>query len=116
MPDGIPEVTEFTVRGGFHDPDKRAIRRRMDLEDRLIFRQIRHPGLVELEDGLRRFSGNPLGLGVAQGVEIEFRAFHMTVAAGQGKVVGFGNFREPRAGGIWRMDVDGMDGNEATDG
>lgn len=78
--------------------------------------EIRHPGFVELEDGLGGFSGNPLGLGVAQGVEVEIRTFRVAVATGQRKVVSSGNFREPRAGGIWRASVDGMDGNVASYG
>lgn len=83
MADGIAQKTVIAGRGGFHDPNQRAVGRWVDLQNGIIGVQFGHPGFIELENGLGGFAGNPLGLGVAQGVEVEFHAFRMTVAAGQ---------------------------------
>ncbi len=101
MPHGIAQVTAFSTGRSLHDPDERTVGRRLHLQDRLIPREIRHPRLVELENRLCGFSGNPLGLGEPQGVEVELHALRIAVATGHREIVGFGNFRKPRAWRIW---------------
>lgn len=81
----------------------------MDFQNRLVAGEVGHPGFVELENGLGRFAGNPLGLGVAQGVQVEFRAFRWPVATGDGEIVEILDFRKPGTGGIQGGYVDGSD-------
>ena len=112
MADGISHVAALPGSGVFHDPDERAVGRRVGFQNRLIAREIRHPGFVELENRLCGFSGNPLGLGETQGVVVEFRVFRMAVTTGQREVVDLGNFRKPRAGGEERW----KNGSDTTNG
>jgi hypothetical protein len=51
-------------------------------------------------------------LGVAQGVQIEFRAFRRAVATDDGEIVKIQDFREPGTGRIRGGSADGMDGSD----
>lgn len=76
-------------------PNQRLIGSRMRNEHRISARQIRHPCLVELEDGLRRLPGHPLRLGVAQRVLIELRAPLAAMPAGDREIMNFTHFGKP---------------------
>lgn len=100
----IAQIATVSRSAVGNDPYQRGIGSRMLIPNGIIRRKIRHPRLVELQDRLSRFSGNPLGLGIAQRVPIKRRATLPAVAAGDRVIVDFFHVREPRAGIIHGRD------------
>ena len=72
----------------------------MDEKDRVGIGDVGHPGFIELEDGLRGLAGEPLGLGIAEGVQVEVGTLGLAVTAGDREIVGIHYFGEPGAGRI----------------
>ena len=68
MADGISEETGRAVGGFFQDPCERGVWPRPFCEDGIIVAEIGGEGLVELEDGLRRFPLLPIALGEGEGI------------------------------------------------
>lgn len=116
MANRISEITAISRSSGFQNPNQCAVGRWVRFQDLLTPGQIRHPRLVELEDCLRGFPTYPLGLGIAQRVQIEFAALRMTMAAGQQEIVDSGKFRQPRTGKILTMSADGTIGTNTRNG
>jgi hypothetical protein len=87
MADGIPEIAMIAAGCRFQNPNQRAIWRRVGLENRVIRREVRHPGFVQLENRLRGFSNAPLRLCVGERVSIEIRALRRPMPVGERKIV-----------------------------
>lgn len=79
-------------------PDQHRIRRRPGLQDPRLIAKVRHEGLVELEDRLRRFPFPPKRLRVAKAGVIVGHILHRQIPRHRG-TVRLGHHRQQRAGG-----------------
>lgn len=91
----ISQITGISGSRPDKHPNQRLIGSRKRSEHRISARQIRHPCLVELEDGLRRLPGHPLRLGVTQRVLIELRAPLAAMPAGDREIMNLTHFGKP---------------------
>ncbi len=100
MPHWIAKKPALARCGGAQDPDKGAVWRRMLFEEPTRIVKIRHPGLVQLKNRLSGLSGEPLGLGKTQRIQIELRTFRRAVPTGDPEIMNPFDFRKMGTRGI----------------
>lgn len=93
MSNRVSKESMIAGRGRIHDPHQCPVRWRIGPEHCRIRSEIRHPRLVELEHCLRWLARHPLGLRVAERVEIVFLTFEVAVPPGDGEIMPTRDFR-----------------------
>lgn len=100
MPDGITQETTVSILRHGDDPAQRAVGRRMTCQRRLCSIQIRHPGLVQLQDGLGRLPIEPEGLRIGECGQVKCFSFIRVLPRGLWSQLRR-NPWQPRAGSIY---------------
>lgn len=102
MPHRVAQIPAGPVSGSRQNPCQCRIGRRIADQHRMPRRKVGHPGFIELEDRLRRLSGNPLGLGVTQRILIKRRSPIGAVPPRDGEIMDFTHCGKPWARWVHR--------------